>query len=114
MEGDKLLDFLNLKTLTNFILIYDRYFKAVNDGDEVTQCKCVEFFVSYHNKHKYTHHFDVNGYIKLIVEVFFGSSEKAFKKLTNLKCLHQTSIQLDIYKRIITDTRAIYRKKLTF
>ncbi|EFA79955.1 hypothetical protein PPL_06776 [Heterostelium album PN500] len=102
-------NFKDFNTLTNFIGIYDLYFRCSHsDSTESVREQCVGFFANYHNDSKYSHYFDVRGFTKFIAEVFFDPSDDVFDALKVLTAefkLFNTGVVKPTYQAIIDDKR---------
>ncbi|EFA79609.1 hypothetical protein PPL_07468 [Heterostelium album PN500] len=105
------IDFSDLNSLINFNRIYNLYYQCLESRNDSLRSKCVKFFVDYH-EYKFIHYFDVQGYIKFIVDVFFDPEFKVFKNMSSFKCrVHIPTIE-HIYNRIFIDKRDCYNKLL--
>ncbi|EFA81935.1 hypothetical protein PPL_05167 [Heterostelium album PN500] len=94
------------ESLINFNRIYILYYECLEKRNDCLRSKCVKFFVEYH-RYKFIHYFDVQGYIKFILDVFFDPSFEVFNNMLHFECrFHKPTIQ-HIYKRIINDKRNI-------
>ncbi|EFA79611.1 hypothetical protein PPL_07470 [Heterostelium album PN500] len=106
------IDFSDLNSLINFNRIYNLYYQCLESRNDSLRSQCVKFFVKYH-KYKFIHYFDVQGYIKFIVDVFFDPEFNVFNNMSSFNCrAHNPTIQ-HIYNRIINDKRKrieIYQK----
>ncbi|EFA79622.1 hypothetical protein PPL_07481 [Heterostelium album PN500] len=72
-------------------------------GDDSLRSQCVKFFVDYH-RYKYVHYFDVQGYIKFIVDVFFDPELDVVENMSSFYCKDIPTIT-DIYNYMIMDKR---------
>ncbi|EFA79602.1 hypothetical protein PPL_07461 [Heterostelium album PN500] len=103
LEG---IDFKDLNSLINLNRIYNLYYQCLESGNDSLRSQCVKFFVDYH-KCKFIHYFDVQGYIKFIVDVFFDPKFNVFNNMSSFFTdSHLPTIE-DIYNRIINDKRKL-------
>ncbi|EFA79632.1 hypothetical protein PPL_07491 [Heterostelium album PN500] len=94
----------DLNSLINFNRIYNLYYQCLESRNDIFRSQCVKFFVDYH-RFKYIHYFDVQGYIKFIVDVFFDPEFDVFNNMSSFICrAHIPTIQ-HIHNRIINDKR---------
>ncbi|EFA79621.1 hypothetical protein PPL_07480 [Heterostelium album PN500] len=100
------IDFKDQNSLINFNRIYNLYYECLESRNDSLRAQCVRFFVEYH-RYKFIHYYDVQGYIKFIVDVFFDPSFNVFDNMSSFYCGdHITTLQ-DIYNRIINDKRKL-------
>ncbi|EFA77892.1 hypothetical protein PPL_09392 [Heterostelium album PN500] len=96
---------INTSTVTK-LSIYSLYYQCLERGKDNLRSKCVNFFVEYH-RYKFIHYFDVQGYIKFIVDVFFDPSFEVFNNMSSFKCRAHNPTIKHIYNRIINDKRKL-------
>ncbi|EFA79789.1 hypothetical protein PPL_06608 [Heterostelium album PN500] len=103
------IDFDDLNSLINFNRVYHLYYQCLENRDDKTRSQCVRFFVDYH-KWKFLHYFDVEGYTKFIVDVFFDPSLDViiyvFNNMLSFKSATKSLIK-DISNRITNDIRQL-------
>ncbi|EFA79623.1 hypothetical protein PPL_07482 [Heterostelium album PN500] len=105
------IDFKDQNSLINFNRIYNLYYDCLESRNGSLRSQCVRFFVEYH-RYKFIHYFDVQGYIKFIVDVFFDPELDVVENMSRFYCGDHIPMLQDIYNRIINDKRKLKSDQL--
>ncbi|EFA83519.1 hypothetical protein PPL_02584 [Heterostelium album PN500] len=98
---------IEIHWLTSSYNLYYCLIDSDDNDDEQKRSECVKLFSNYH-LNKFIHYFDVEGYVKFLVDFFFERSSKVFNQIyISLQCQDYKPLVLIIIRKIVDDKRFI-------